>query len=404
MSKTIYSEFLIALISLYKEKNLGGVRQRKNEVQKWITSAAKRSGQYKKRGFNRDNILDQLVSVGEALEKNFVIIDEVKAGRKAGIVVRIKNPDQLINNLVGQDNDAISSYVKDYNEHRIVPQKDLSPKMENVEKRIEQAKQALSDDKKKEGKGESALEVKVETEEQLKSTVTVVKKRKPKQEVSCGVTRRTYAPKILLEGYYIGILAKACGYDIEKIVRILTNNLLLEFTESFKTSQELKTRIYSGKLSTVLSVTSDNHIGYKAQGQGIVSFSDLKTKFYSLHYMQEASIMVYDPYGTWRENVNSNYVDPTSIRSFTSAPGVCGCTARWGCTPSALYNAFKEFHLPIQGKFHYLNEVEIPLPFIKEEIFPNLMDYAALFMNDELTPDMEKLRNTAILYWADLNA
>lgn len=403
MSKTIYSEFLIALITLYKEKNLGGVRQRKNEVQKWITNAAKRSGQYKKRGFNRDNILDQLNSVGEAIEKNFVIIHEVKLGRKAGIVVRIKNPDQLINNLVGQEDDAISSYVKDYNEHRIVSQKtDPSPKTENVDKRIEQAKQALLDDEKKEEEGEPASEVKAETEQP--KPVAVVKKRKPKQEVSCGVTRRTYAPKILLEGYYIGILAKACGFAIEEIVKILTNNLLLEFTESFKTSQELKARIYSGKLSTVFSVTSDNYIGYKAQGQGIVSFSDLKTKFYSLNYMQEASIMVYDPHGVWRENVNSNYVDPTSIRMFTSAPEVCGCTARWGCTPSALYNAFKEFHLPIQGKFHYLNKVEIPLPFIKEEIFPNLMDHAVFFMNNELTPDMEKLRNTAILYWADLNA
>jgi hypothetical protein len=404
MSKTIYSEFLIALVSLYKEEDLGGVRQRKNEVQKWITKAAKRSGQYKRRSFNRDNILEQLVSVGEALEKNFVIISEIKNGRKAGVVVRIKNPDQLINNLIGQDDSAISSLVKDYNEHRTVSQKtDLSPKMENVDKRIEQTKQALLDNEKKEEEGEHASEVKAETE-QVKSAVTVVRKRKTKQEVSCGVTRRTYAPKILLEGYYISILAKAYGYDIEKIVRILTNNLLLEFTESFKTSQELKARIYSGKLSTVFSVTSDNHIGYKAQGQGIVSFSDLKTKFYSLNYIQEASIMVYDPHGVWRENVNSNYVDPTSIRMFTSAPEVCGCTAHWGCTPSALYNAFKEFHLPIQGKFHYLNKVEIPLPFIKEEIFPNLMDHAMLFMNNELTPDMEKLRNTALLYWADLNA
>ena len=401
MSKTIYSEFLIALVSLYKEENLGGVRQRKNEVQKWITKAAKRSGQYKKRGFNRDNILDQLVSVGEVLEKNFVIINEVKTGRKAGVVVRIKNPDQLINNLIGQDDSTISSLVKDYNEHRTVSQKTDIPSsnVKDVDKKLEQAKRALLDDDKEEIKPEPEV---VEEVEQTKPVT--VKKRKPKDVVSYGVTRRTYAPKILLESYYIGILAKACGFAIEDIVKILTNNLLLEFTKSFKTAQELKTRIYSGKLSTIFSVTSDSRIGYKPQGQGIVSFSDLKSKFYSLNYIQEASIMVYDPHGTWRENVNPNYVDPISIRSFTSAPVVCGCTARWGCTPSALYRAFKEFHLPIQGKYHYLNEVEIPLPFIKEEIFPSLEDWGALFVNKELTPDMEKLRNTAILYWADLNA
>ena len=221
-------------------------------------------------------------------------------------------------------------------------------------------------------------------------------------------TRRSYSPKLLREARYIGILAKygpkiKMKMDLREIVGILTNNYLLEFTDVFSNSQELKTRICSGKLSTVFSLASDSTIRYKAMGQGIVSFTELNMKYQMSNDIQEASLLVYDPHHEWRNSVNSSYVDTFDIKSFSRASEVCAVRAHWGCTPVSLYNAFREFHLPIAGRYQYITMPEVPLPFIKNDIIPSLPDLSGI-VTGESSKELEKFRNTIILYLADLNA
>lgn len=232
--------------------------------------------------------------------------------------------------------------------------------------------------------------------------------QKKKDSPTSTSIRRSYSPKLLREARYIGILAKygpkiKMKMDLREIVGILTNNYLLEFTDVFSNSQELKTRICSGKLSTVFSLASDSTIRYKAMGQGIVSFTELNMKYQMSNDIQEASLLVYDPHHEWRNSVNSSYVDTFDIKSFSRASEVCAVCAHWGCTPVALYNAFKEFHLPIAGRYQYITMPEVPLPFIKSEIIPSLPDLSGI-VTGESSKELEKLRNTIILYLADLNA
>ena len=231
---------------------------------------------------------------------------------------------------------------------------------------------------------------------------------KKKDSPTSTSTRRSYSPKLLREARYIGILAKygpkiKMKMDLREIVGILTNNYLLEFTDVFSNSQELKTRICSGKLSTVFSLASDSTIRYKAMGQGIVSFTELNTKYQMSNDIQEASLLVYDPHHEWRNSVNSSYVDTFDIKSFSRASEVCAVCAHWGCTPVALYNAFREFHLPIAGRYQYITMPEVPLPFIKNDIIPSLPDLSGI-VTGESSKELEKFRNTIILYLADLNA
>ena len=243
-------------------------------------------------------------------------------------------------------------------------------------------------------------------EEKLAETI-----RKPHQKKSSPaslITRRSYSPKLLREARYIGILAKygpkiKMKMDLREIVGILTNNYLLEFTDVFSNSQELKTRICSGKLSTVFSLASDSTIRYKAMGQGIVSFTELNMKYQMSNDIQEASLLVYDPHHEWRNSVNSSYVDTFDIKSFSRASEVCAVCAHWECTPVALYNAFREFHLPIAGRYQYITMPEVPLPFIKNDIIPSLPDLSGI-VTGESSKELEKFRNTIILYLADLNA
>ena len=233
-------------------------------------------------------------------------------------------------------------------------------------------------------------------------------RQKKKDSPTLTSTRRSYSPKLLREARYIGILAKygpkiKMKMDLREIVGILTNNYLLEFTDVFSNSQELKTRICSGKLSTVFSLASDSTIRYKAMGQGIVSFTELNMKYQMSNDIQEASLLVYDPHHEWRNSVNSSYVDTFDIKSFSRASEVCAVCAHWGCTPVALYNAFKEFHLPIAGRYQYITMPEVPLPFIKNDIIPSLPDLSGI-VTGESSKELEKFRNTIILYLADLNA
>ena len=233
-------------------------------------------------------------------------------------------------------------------------------------------------------------------------------RQKKKDILTSTSTRRSYSPKLLREARYIGILAKygpkiKMKMDLREIVGILTNNYLLEFTDVFSNSQELKTRICSGKLSTVFSLASDSTIRYKAMGQGITSFTELNMKYQMSNDIQEASLLVYDPHHEWRNSVNSSYVDTFDIKSFSRASEVCAVCAHWECTPVALYNAFKEFHLPIAGRYQYITMPEVPLPFIKNDIIPSLPDLSGI-VTGESSKELEKFRNTIILYLADLNA
>lgn len=240
------------------------------------------------------------------------------------------------------------------------------------------------------------------------AVVRSISKPQPKKKDSLTSTRRSYSAEILREGRYIGILAKyALKEDMKmtltEIVSILTNNYFLEFTDVFKNSQELKSRICSGKLSTVFNVASDNTIMYKSAGQGIVSFADLEAKYSLINDVQVADLIVYDPHQEWRNSVNTSYIEEFTMRSFTAAPQVCGVRAHWGCTPSALYKAWREFHLPIAGRYHYIGMPAVPLPFIKPEVMPSLEDWAGL-VTGKASKELEKMRNTILLYLADLNA
>ena len=396
--KTIYSDYLIALVESFMGEGDGkSIKKTKAAMQKWFCDVAKASGQWGTRSFNRLTIFNQLAAVGAAIEDDFVTFTS-KRGCEGGCILKIHDPKKLIDNLRGLTDEEIAEYVKEFKEGRKKANKEQHKEKQHSDLDFEALKKQLEPEKK------TSEEEKKSPAQEVKSPVVRVKKNQSSTIV--GFTRRTYSPSILREGYYIGILAKAYpSFTIDRIVKILSNNYLLVFTDSFKTSQELKTRICTGKLSTIFSITSDGRIGYKPQGQGIVSFNDLKTKYYASNDIQKASIIVYDPYSTWRESVNTSYInDISEVRSFTSAPQVCGCTAHWGCTPSALYRAWKEFHLPLQGKYHYLDEVKVPLPFIKEEILPDFDNWARFFADEEITPEIETFRNTILLYWADMRA
>ena len=150
-------------------------------------------------------------------------------------------------------------------------------------------------------------------------------RQKKKDSPTSTSTRRSYSPKLLREARYIGILAKygpkiKMKMDLREIVGILTNNYLLEFTDVFSNSQELKTRICSGKLSTVFSLASDSTIRYKAMGQGIVSFTELNMKYQMSNDIQEASLLVYDPHHDRIVQIGS-LICRMELDTFNSFPG-----------------------------------------------------------------------------------
>ena len=240
--------------------------------------------------------------------------------------------------------------------------------------------------------------------EEVVETLSKAPSRKPRKKSELTVTRRSYPVELLREAYWIGILVRYNPrLKLEEIVNILTNNYLKEYFDLFKVSQDLKTRICSGKLSSIFSIASDGTLMYKPQGQGIVSFADLKAKYYLANDIQYVDMMIYDPHHEWRNNINTTYVDSFSVRSFSAAPQVCGCRAHWGCTPSALYQAWREFHLPIAGRYHYIGEPEIPLPWIKPEAIPTLENWAGL-VTGEPSKELERIKNTVLLYLADIAA
>ena len=243
----------------------------------------------------------------------------------------------------------------------------------------------------------------------VKSVGTKARQKKKKEDDSITIIRK-YSVKVLREAYYIGILVKyalkiGIKMDLTEIVNVLTNNYFLEFTSSFKNSQELKTRICSGKLSTIFSLASDNTLRYKpqGQGQGITSFAELEAKYRLANDIQVISLMVYDPHNEWRNTVNTSYIEEFSMRTFTDDTKVVGVQARWECTPSALWKAWEEFHRPIIGRYHYLGIPEVPLPFIKPETIPPVLSWGGL-VTGQSNKELEKMRNTALLLMADLNA
>ena len=419
--KTIYSDYLIALVESFMEKGDGkSLKKTKAEMQQWFCDVAKAVGQWGTRSFNRLTIFNQLAAIGAAIEDNNFVTFTSKRGCEGGCILKIHDPKKLIDNLRGLSDEEVIEYVKDFKEGRTDKKANNNKKhkekhsrsesdFEALRKQLEPEKKTSEEDKPEPPKSSPVGVVLPPGIEPVVTGSVGTRPRQKKKDSPISIsTRRSYSPKLLREARYIGILEKygpkiKMKMDLREIVGILTNNYLLEFTDVFSNSQELKTRICSGKLSTVFSLASDSTIRYKATGQGIVSFTELNMKYQMSNDIQEASLLVYDPHHEWRNSVNSSYVDTFDIKSFSQASEVCAVRAHWGCTPVALYNAFSEFHRPIVGRYQYITMPEVPLPFIKNDIIPSLPDLSGI-VTGESSKELEKFRNTIILYLADLNA